>query len=271
MQASSTPGSEALGLARRIGAVLALDPGAPAIEFEGRWHTWRAIAQVGDDVIAALDDLGADGAGTGEPVGILLRNDPASIGLLLGVLRARACAVVLNPALGAARLADDLDGLDLSLITGSRADLDTLVPAAVAGRVATLSVGSAAFGARCSLPNHTSESRALPGVAIRMITSGINVPPERIDLRATMLESVLRGATHDDADPIDDLRLRDGVVIVHEPLVHVAGIFGVLQAVLDGHRIALSSELAEAFTARYGVPVVSDTFDRAAVRALFPA
>ena len=31
-------------LSQRIGQILALDPGAPALEFEGRWFTWGEIA-----------------------------------------------------------------------------------------------------------------------------------------------------------------------------------------------------------------------------------
>ena len=224
-----------LGLARRIGAVLAIDPGAPAVEFEARWHTWREIAQTVDDVVAALDDLGA---GDGAPVGILVRNRPASIGLLLGVLRARACAVIINPGLGAHRVEADLHRLDLAMIAGERADVDALVPAAIAQRVPVLSIGAQAGGARFSHPP-TATVDASPGIAVRMLTSGTTGPPKRVDLSAATLEKVMRGAKHYESNPANEVRLRDGVVIVHVPLVHVAGVFRVLQAVLDGRRIAL--------------------------------
>jgi long-chain acyl-CoA synthetase len=32
------------GLPARIAAVLALDPAADAVEFDGRWHPWGALA-----------------------------------------------------------------------------------------------------------------------------------------------------------------------------------------------------------------------------------
>ncbi len=78
-----------------------------------------------------------------------------------------------------------------------------------------------------------------PGVAVRMLTSGTTGPPKRIDLRYEMLELVMRGAKHYETGTGTDLRLRTGVVIVNAPLVHVSGVFRVLQAVLDGRRIAL--------------------------------
>src|SRR5262249_22983651 len=52
-------------------------------------------------------------------------------------------------------------------------------------------------------------------------------------------ELVMRGAKHYETSTGSDVRLRSGVVIVNAPLVHVSGVFRVVQAVLDGRRIAL--------------------------------
>lgn len=68
-------------LPERIAAIVALDPAAHAVEFEGRWRTW---GQLGETIEQVADMVPAPGA----QVGILLRNRPASVGLLLGVLRA---------------------------------------------------------------------------------------------------------------------------------------------------------------------------------------
>ena len=67
---------------RRIADVLAVDPGAPAIEFEGSWRTLGRAGGHGRARRRALVER------PGAEVGILLRNRPASVGLLLGVLRA---------------------------------------------------------------------------------------------------------------------------------------------------------------------------------------
>ena len=78
------------GLSQRIGAILSLDPSAPALEFEGRWRTWGDLATT---VGAVGDQIPVEGTA----VGILLRSRPVSVGLLLGVLRAGGCAVAINP------------------------------------------------------------------------------------------------------------------------------------------------------------------------------
>ena len=72
-----------------------------------------------------------------------------------------------------------------------------------------------------------------------MLTSGTTGPPKRIDLRYQVLDDVMAGAKHYETGTGSEVRLRDGVVVVNAPLVHVSGVFRVVQAVLDGRRIAL--------------------------------
>ena len=64
-----------------------------------------------------------------------------------------------------------------------------------------------------------------------MLTSGTTGPPKRIDLSYETLDRVLRGAKH------YETRRRQptcgsarGVAIVNSPLVHLGGLFRVLQA-----------------------------------------
>jgi acyl-CoA synthetase (AMP-forming)/AMP-acid ligase II len=168
----------------------------------------------------------------------MLRNRPVALATLLGVLRAGACVVTVNPLLGAERLRADVPGLAVPLLLGEPDDL-ALVPSAelpatargeLAGLGAPITVQAAAGG---TVP------AAAEGVAVRMLTSGTTGPPKRIDLGYDMLDQVMRGAKHYESGTGDDVRLRGGVVIVNAPLVHVSGVFRVVQAVLDGRRIAL--------------------------------
>jgi acyl-CoA synthetase (AMP-forming)/AMP-acid ligase II len=294
-------------ISERLAAVLALDPSAPALEFEGVWSTWGQLDAAADAVDAVL---GERGLGPGSPVGLMLRNRPVALGALLGLLRAGACVVTVNPLLGAERLREDVPGLGLPLLLGEPADLalvpDADLPATARGALRRL--GEALVVAPAGVAPAAS---AAPGVAVRMLTSGTTGPPKRIDLRYDMLDLVMRGAKHYETATGSDVRLRSGVVIVNAPLVHVSGVFRVVQAMLDGRRIALlerftvegwtaavrehrpktvslvptalrmvldadvdddvfesirsvvsgtaplDPDLAEAFTARYGVPVLT--------------
>jgi len=237
------------GLSERLRAVMALDPTAPALEFGGRWYTWGDLASAADEVDASLAEVGLGG---GAPVGLMLRNRPAAFGTFLGLLRAGACVVTVNPLLGADRLRNDLPSLDLPLLVGESDDLALLSPDAL------LSVARGTLGALGepiavtvpARPSPVAETR--PGVAVRMLTSGTTGPPKRIDLSYEMLELVMLGAKHYERAADTDVRLRQGVVIVNAPLVHVSGVFRVVQAMLDGRRIAL----LERFTVDGWVDVV---------------
>jgi acyl-CoA synthetase (AMP-forming)/AMP-acid ligase II len=72
-----------------------------------------------------------------------------------------------------------------------------------------------------------------------MLTSGTTGPPKRVPLTYDTLLRVLAGAKYYERNPDEDLRLRSGVVIVNSPLVHLGGLFRVLQCVNDGRAFCL--------------------------------
>jgi acyl-CoA synthetase (AMP-forming)/AMP-acid ligase II len=217
-------------LSERIAAVLALDPDAPAIEFAGVWRTWGELGATVGAVAAAVPRFGA-------PVGVVLRNRPAHVGMLLGVLRAGGCAVAINPERGVERVGDDIARLDLPYLAGAGDDLRRFVGSTA--RAATLVVDDLGGAVTMTPGEGPGGHPDRPGVAVRMLTSGTTGPPKRVDLTYKMLERVLVGAKHYESAPELDLRLRSGVAIVNSPLVHLGGVFRVLQCVNDGRSFAL--------------------------------
>ncbi len=91
------------------------------MEFERGWYPWRALDQTATDVADAMARLGL---GPGAAVGVMLRNRPVPVGLMLGVLRAGGCLVTINPQLGPTACASDLADLDLALLAAERTDVD---------------------------------------------------------------------------------------------------------------------------------------------------
>jgi acyl-CoA synthetase (AMP-forming)/AMP-acid ligase II len=169
-------------------------------------------------------------------VGIILRNHPVSVGLLLGVLRAEGCVVAVNPGRGVERTREDLVALDLPVIAGDPDDVAGLVPD---GSGAT-TVGATDGGTPWAVAsNGDRDPHARPGTAVRMLTSGTTGPPKRVDLSYDTLERVLVGAKHYESNRDGTLRLRGGVAVVNSPLVHLGGLFRVLQCVTDGRSFSL--------------------------------
>jgi acyl-CoA synthetase (AMP-forming)/AMP-acid ligase II len=215
-------------LSGRIAEILAIDPAAGAIEFGGRWWSWGELGRTVDQAAALVDR-------PGRQVGVLLRNRPASIGLLLGVLRAGGCVVTINTGRGADRTRADIAALDLPVLAGEPADIAELVPAGSTATTATTSV----LGEDVAVTRGTHAGGELrAGVAVRMLTSGTTGPPKRVDLTYDTLERVLVGAKHYGATHETSTRLRRGVAVVNSPLVHLGGLFRVLTCVTDGRSFA---------------------------------
>ena len=212
-------------LADRIEQVCSIDPSANAIEFEGQWSSWGQLATTAAQAARLVKAPGAQ-------VGVLLRNRPVCIGLLLGVLRAGGCVVTINPGRGIERTRRDVEALELATLMGTSDDLDAVVgvrSTATLLRADALGAPAVVTPAAAVAP---APSRA--GVAVRMLTSGTTGPPKRIDLGYDTLERVLVGAAHYGSTHSASTELRRGVAVVNSPLVHLGGLFRILTCVTDG-------------------------------------
>jgi acyl-CoA synthetase (AMP-forming)/AMP-acid ligase II len=210
-------------LSRRIADVLELQPGAAAIEYDGQWSTWRQVA----GLAGAIKTLEVGQ----RQVGILLRNKPAHVAALLGVLLGGGTVVVINPSRGDDRTRADIEALELPFIVGERDDLANLVPAGPT----LVSISGLTDEPEVTAGGGGDAGRA--GVAVRMLTSGTTGPPKRIDLTYDMLARSVIGPEPDRSPPPTELR--HGVAIVNAPLVHIGGVFRVLQCVCEARPFAL--------------------------------
>jgi len=160
-------------LGRRIADVLELQPDATAIEYDGRWSTWREITALVEHIRAL--EVGQ------RQVGILLRNKPAHVAAFLGVLLGGGTVVVINPSRGDDRTRGDIEALELPFIIGEPDDLASLVPAG------PTQVSISSLDAPPRVTAGAGDDVGRPGVAVRMLTSGTTGPPKRIDLTYDML------------------------------------------------------------------------------------
>ncbi|OBI92458.1 class I adenylate-forming enzyme family protein [Mycobacterium sp. 1245805.9] len=209
-------------LSRRIADVLDLQPDSRAIEHGGQWLSWREVG----DTARRVASLAADHA----DVGMLLRNRPGHVAAFLGVLLGGGTVVTINPSRGDDRTRADIVALGLPTIIGEPDDLAALVPPGTA-TVAITGTSVDARGQACD------GSPAQPGVAVRMLTSGTTGPPKRIDLSYDMLARSVMGPDPESAPR--PTQLRGGVAIVNSPLVHIGGVFRVLQCIAEARPFVL--------------------------------
>ncbi len=232
-------------LSERIRDMLRIDPAAGAIEFDGVWHSWGALAAMVD---AADHTLSGAGLGPGTPVGVLLRNRPCLVGALLAVLATRRCVITLNPHQGDAKLADDVRALRLPAVVAWRGEWERLDLRQAAGETGSLGLALKEDAEQPVAPVRGLEQlgpgphrEPLPEIAVEMLTSGTTGPPKRVALSYRALEQSFAGVAHyERAKGHGETRtLRQGVAIISAPLVHVGGLWRTLQCVVDGRPIAL--------------------------------
>ena len=214
-------------LSQRIADVLSLQPDARAIEYDGRWLSWGEVGK------AARRTASLTAEHSAEPqIGMLLRNRPGQVAAFLGVLLGGGTVVTINPSRGDDRTRADIAALRLPLVVGEPDDLATLVnpetPTAAISGLLDDAGGS---------PRHRGGPAPRPGVAVRMLTSGTTGPPKRIDLSYDMLAHSVMGPDPDHAPA--PTQLRRGVAIVNSPLVHIGGVFRVLQCIAEARSFVL--------------------------------
>jgi acyl-CoA synthetase (AMP-forming)/AMP-acid ligase II len=228
-------------LTARIRQVLALDPDAPAIEYRGEWSDWRSIADIATGIETRLRSGGSE---EGLPVGLILRNHPAMVASMLGVLMAGGCIVTINPSHGDAGLARDIRDLRLPVIVGLGDDWRR--PSVTAAASGSLGLEVAIEPGRVGTVADLEEIGPGPfrhepdGVAVEMLTSGTTGPPKRIPLSYTAFEHTVTAAgEHYGSEAAEAPRLRSGVAIVSSPLVHMSGLFRTLLNICQGRKTAL--------------------------------
>ena len=214
-------------LSRRICDVLGLAPDSPAIEYEGGWSSW---AEIGAHARRIAELVTLHG-GVHPQVGVLLRNTPTHVATFLGLLLADATLVVINPARGDERTRSDIAALNLPVVIGAPDDVATLVTPSDATTVVSIAgLSDPPYVEPATAPAAGDER---PGVAVRMLTSGTTGPPKRIDLTYDMLARSTFGSSSTPTEP------RRGVAIVNAPLVHIGGVYRVLQCVAEARPFVL--------------------------------
>lgn len=251
-------------LGDRIDAILQLDAGAPAVEFEGQWRSWGDIATARH----ALDaELAAAGLAEGSRIGICVRNHAAILPAILAAITHR-CLVTFNPMQSPAKLAEDIARADVPAMVGIGEDLDEeAVRRALAnsGCLVLEMTGQPAEPVRCRQPrspaNLASARASAPGIAIEMLTSGTTGTPKRVPMRREAFETAVFGAARFEKGRSEGDRpqLRRGVQLLMAPLAHISGTLAFMNALVAGRSIVLLD--------RFRVETFSDAVRRHAIKA----
>ena len=236
----STQHETQLDLASWLGEILALDPTADALQFEGRWHPWSWLSEATEPLTASLSPPSVD---EGARIGVLMRNRPEIVRTVIAALSTRKTIVTLSPAMPAHKVAEEVRRLDLPVVVAPKGDwADGTLTEAVESHG---SIGLAASEADRAFEVVTkgaakAPSEPTPGVAVQMLTSGTTGPPKRVDLLYSSLEGEIAStARYTSSGGLASPGLSSGTSILWAPLVHLTGLRTLITAVVGGRKIAL--------------------------------
>lgn len=218
--------------------IMAIDPSAPALEFEKTWYSWGELSAVIDAVDAILAE---NGIASGTRIGGILRNTPHIAAVIIGTIISDRCIVTLNPSLPDDKLAADIVNLKTPVVIALTDDWKREPIIGAARRSGALGIeitGDQGNPARVILPmtGHDFVTDA-EGIGIEMLTSGTTGTPKRIPLKAANFSRmILDAAVFENRDISATPRLSKAVTILNTPFSHIGGLFGLFTALSAGRR-----------------------------------
>ena len=223
-------------LSRRIRQMMALDPSATAMFFDGLAFPWSFYS----DAVTDLQSLLARHPAA-RRVGIVLRNRPGPLAALIATIGTGREVVTLSPHLGDIGLERDIVDLAPDVIVAEDEDWArdaVLVSSKTAGAIALRTGADRALAAQ---PVGWSPNPALrhPGdIAVLMMTSGTTGRPKRVELTYGRMTAAFRaaGLVFDEAH---EPHLRSRTDILWASLAHISGLYFAVAHVVEGRSVAL--------------------------------
>ena len=220
-----------------------IDPQARAMEFAGQWYDWAFLAETIDSVARILSD---NAVPAGAEVAVICRNRPHQVAAFCAVIAGERCVASVNPFASADKIVSDLQDLKAAVVIASVADWQSPELQAYAAEQNILGISldeSLSTVHVASLSHHKQgageiDVRLNPGVAVLIQSSGTTGKPKRIPIYAAKLSAaygnIPAGMTADGG-----AKIKAKPALITQPLVHIGGLFWVVQSLLDARPVSL--------------------------------
>ncbi|MFT4012809.1 MAG: AMP-binding protein [Paracoccus sp. (in: a-proteobacteria)] len=200
--------------------------------------TFAALAGAADAMAARLAGAGVR---RGDRVVVMMRNSPASLAMIFGLIRGGYVWVPGNPALVGEGLAHVLRQVEAALAVCDPEVLPALQACGQSPRQGILVIDDPALPAPSSFPGPQASGDALPApsdLASIMFTSGTTGPAKGVQVTHMMLELAAHGVM-----VCADIRAGDNLYI-WEPFYHVGGAQVLVLPLLVPVRLTLSQRFS---------------------------
>jgi len=223
-------------LSRRVRQVVALDPSAIALHFEGAAFPWSFYADAVTDLSALLA-----AQPSARRIGIVLRNRPGPLAALIATIGTGREVVTLSPHLGDIGLERDIVDLSPDVVVAEDSDWarDAVLLSSKAVGAIALRTGTDRALAAQPVPWSPSPSLQDQGdIGVLMMTSGTTGRPKRVELTYDRMLAAFRaaGLVFDESyQP----RVRGTTDILWASLAHISGLYFAIAQTVEGRSIAL--------------------------------
>jgi len=211
---------------------------AHMLQCDGRWDTWGRIRTLAERIDK---ELTAAGCGDGGRVAVVLSNRMESVAALIAIFRGGRTLVTVSPLQPPERLSGDLAAAKVSYVLAPQAlwseDVFSRTVDDLGATGWSLDGDEVVVRARGTAPADPGD----PAVAIEMLTSGTTGAPKRIPLTRAQLEAALGAALRHNERPESRTKppLTGTVGLVTLPIVHIGGLWTLLQSLIAARPIAM--------------------------------
>lgn len=230
-------------LAQRIAAVLALDPYATAIEYQGQTVTWGELASAAAEIERLLAAAGVDRSA---PIGWSARNRPAAVAGFIALVANGRMVVPLRPNYAVANFRDDIVAQRLQAVLGDAEDWagEGVVAAAETSGTLGIEVSGPPFVInpvrKLGTVGPGPHREPMPDYVLERLTSGTTGAPKRIPVKQDVLIPSLRsGEQKAKSGGEAPLALKRSPALLFKPFSHAGGLFGLLLALYQARPIVL--------------------------------
>jgi long-chain acyl-CoA synthetase len=226
------------GIKDALGRLWTAADGARMLQCDGQWVTWGQVRALTERIDR---ELTAAGCGSGGRVAVVLGNRMESVAALIAIFRADRTLVTISPLQPAERLGADLvaSGADYVLAPESLWREKAFADAVVELGATAFSVDGTEVAIRTKATREPRDGD--PAIAIEMLTSGTTGPAKRVPLGRRQLEASLSAALRHNNRPeaTDKAPLTGAVGMVTLPIVHIGGLWALLQSLVAARPIVM--------------------------------
>jgi acyl-CoA synthetase (AMP-forming)/AMP-acid ligase II len=223
---------------KALGRLWDANDDARMLQCEGRWVSWGSVRSL----IERIDrELTSAGCGPGGRVAVVLTNRMESVAALIAIFRAGRTLVTISPLQPPERLSADLAASAAPFVLAPSALWSEPV---FSQTVAELGASGWSLDEDELTLRLRGSGDAQPGdsaVAIEMLTSGTTGAPKRIPLTRAQLEASLASALRHNERPESRTKpaLSGTVGLVTLPIVHIGGLWSLLQSLVAARPVAM--------------------------------